>query len=109
MTLESRPLHESELKTSLKRMRGFATGLLIGMAVLYLVAGSLTVHYPFFAVIVAFSEAALVGALADWFGRGRTVQEAIGPAHSSHGDHPEEQREIRQESGPVYPRAVLIP
>jgi uncharacterized membrane-anchored protein YjiN (DUF445 family) len=48
-------------------MRRFATGLLIGMAVLFVAARYASVRYPFLAVLVAFSEAALVGALADWF------------------------------------------
>jgi uncharacterized membrane-anchored protein YjiN (DUF445 family) len=48
-------------------MRGFATGLLIGMAALYIFFKYLNTRYPSLALIVAFTEAALVGALADWF------------------------------------------
>jgi uncharacterized membrane-anchored protein YjiN (DUF445 family) len=52
---------------SLKRMKAMATGLLVAMATAYAVSKSLERAYPFLALLSAWSEAATVGALADWF------------------------------------------
>jgi uncharacterized membrane-anchored protein YjiN (DUF445 family) len=46
----------------LKRMKWLATGLLVLAAVVYLISEKFGLHY-----VAAFSEAAMVGALADWF------------------------------------------
>ncbi|MGN6268420.1 MAG: DUF445 domain-containing protein [Sphingomonas sp.] len=51
----------------LVRMRLVATGLLILMAVLFLVARALGERHPGFGYLQAFAEAAMVGGLADWF------------------------------------------
>ena len=48
-------------------MRRVATGLLVAMAVLFLVSCHLQPVHPAWAWVLAFSEAALVGGLADWF------------------------------------------
>lgn len=53
--------------SDLKRMRMVATGALILMAVLYIGARSLQAHALVWAYVAAFAEAAMVGALADWF------------------------------------------
>lgn len=52
---------------SLKRMRRIATGLLVVMVVLYGLARSLEEGAGFWPWARAFAEAAMVGALADWF------------------------------------------
>ena len=49
------------------RMRRAATALLILMAVLFLGARELTKIHPAWSWLLAFSEAAMVGGLADWF------------------------------------------
>lgn len=49
------------------RMRTLATGLLLFMALLFVVALSQQDAHPFFAWLRAFAEAAMVGALADWY------------------------------------------
>ncbi|MEO8202620.1 MAG: DUF445 domain-containing protein [Betaproteobacteria bacterium] len=51
----------------LARIKAAATGLLILVAVLYVAATLLTHRYPMFAYLAATCEAAMVGALADWF------------------------------------------
>ena len=51
----------------LVRMRIVATGLLVVMAALYLVARSLVDQHPGFGYLRSFAEAAMVGGLADWF------------------------------------------
>jgi uncharacterized membrane-anchored protein YjiN (DUF445 family) len=48
-------------------MRGIATGLLVLMAVVFVVSKLLQPTYPYLSFVRAFAEAAMVGALADWF------------------------------------------
>ncbi len=48
-------------------MRVVATGLLVGMAAIYLVARALEARHPAWGFVRAFAEAAMVGGLADWF------------------------------------------
>ena len=49
------------------RMRAVATGLLVLMAVVYLMARSFQDVHPALGFVRAFAEAAMVGGLADWF------------------------------------------
>lgn len=49
------------------RMRALATGLLLFMALLFVVALIHQEAHPWFAWLRAFAEAAMVGALADWY------------------------------------------
>ncbi len=60
-------MREREQLAQLKRMKGIATGLLVLMAALFLLARLLQARHPIFPVLAAFAEAAMVGALADWF------------------------------------------
>ncbi len=53
--------------SDLKRMRMIATGALVAMAVLYILAKSLHHNAVVWSYVAAFAEAAMVGALADWF------------------------------------------
>jgi len=48
-------------------MRRTATGLLAGMAVLFVMAHALRTSHPLWPWVLAFAEAAMVGGLADWF------------------------------------------
>ncbi len=48
-------------------MKLFATGLLVFMAVVYTIGRIFEHRFPWLALVVAFSEAGMVGALADWF------------------------------------------
>lgn len=50
-----------------RRMRIFATSLLVAMAGLFIVARRFEGVHPAVGYIVAFAEAAMVGGLADWF------------------------------------------
>ena len=50
-----------------RQMRIVATGLLVAMAALFIVAGELRHLHPAWGFIRAFAEAAMVGGLADWF------------------------------------------
>ena len=48
-------------------MKVAATGLLVAMAALFVVARALEHAYPWLGFVKAFAEAAMVGGLADWF------------------------------------------
>lgn len=58
---------EKEQLARLVFMRRVATGLLIAMAVVFVGARLLQGRHPAYAYIAAFAEAAMIGALADWF------------------------------------------
>jgi len=51
----------------LRRMKAIALGLLAVAAVVYVVAALLHERHPAWGYVAAFSEAAMVGAIADWF------------------------------------------
>ncbi|HZW52985.1 MAG TPA: hypothetical protein VFF00_03060, partial [Candidatus Elarobacter sp.] len=53
-------------RARLRRMKTIATALLGVMAILFVVSARLRPAYPFLAWLEAFSEAALIGGLADW-------------------------------------------
>jgi uncharacterized membrane-anchored protein YjiN (DUF445 family) len=67
--LELRPGHASPDVTNpgSRRMRLVATGLLLLMAALFIAADSFDERWPALSYLKAFSEAAMVGGLADWF------------------------------------------
>ncbi|RZI42997.1 DUF445 domain-containing protein [Herbaspirillum sp. HC18] len=60
-------MQEQDQVDQLKKTRGLATGLLVAMAVLFLAARLIMPRYPLLSFVAAFAEAAMVGALADWF------------------------------------------
>jgi uncharacterized membrane-anchored protein YjiN (DUF445 family) len=50
-----------------RQMRIVATGLLVAMAAIFLIARTLEHRHPVLGFVRAFAEAAMVGGLADWF------------------------------------------
>jgi uncharacterized membrane-anchored protein YjiN (DUF445 family) len=52
---------------SLPAMKWFALALLLGATVVYAIAAALRSQHPAWGYVAAFSEAAMVGAVADWF------------------------------------------
>ena len=58
---------EVVLARRLAHMRWFATGLLFGMAGLFVATSLLISTHPWLGVVAAFAEAGMIGALADWF------------------------------------------
>jgi uncharacterized membrane-anchored protein YjiN (DUF445 family) len=60
-------MQEQEQVIQLKKTRALATGLLVAMTIVFLVCRSFQARYPVLAFVGAFAEAAMVGALADWF------------------------------------------
>ncbi|WP_257215011.1 DUF445 domain-containing protein [Sphingomonas sp. R-74633] len=62
------PLSSSEpVSLGLRQMRLVATGLLVAMAALFLLARAFDHLHPAIGYVRAFAEAAMVGGLADWF------------------------------------------
>jgi uncharacterized membrane-anchored protein YjiN (DUF445 family) len=60
-------MREQEQLAQLTRMRTIATSLLAVMAIIFVGAKLLQPAYSFLSFVSAFAEAAMVGALADWF------------------------------------------
>ncbi len=58
---------EAALARRLAHMRWVATGLLLGMAGLFVATSLLMSTHPWLGVLAAFAEAGMIGALADWF------------------------------------------
>jgi uncharacterized membrane-anchored protein YjiN (DUF445 family) len=52
---------------SYRRMRAIATGMLVAMAAVFLLANAWDEIHPWLGFVKAFAEAAMVGGLADWF------------------------------------------
>ena len=65
------PSRTTDLNTekliALRKMKFLATSLFILMVLIFIVSGILEKTIPLFSFVKAFSEAAMVGALADWF------------------------------------------
>ena len=59
--------HSDEAARKLRKVRTIATLLLVAAAVVFVVASLNVARYPWLAYVKAFAEAAMVGALADWF------------------------------------------
>ncbi len=62
-------MQENEKKLQLKKHKSFATGLFVLMAVIFIICIYLqkNLSASWIGYVKAFAEAAMVGALADWF------------------------------------------
>lgn len=60
-------MNETEKARGYARMKRIATGLLGAMAAVYAAASAYEPAYPVLGFVRAFAEAAMVGAIADWF------------------------------------------
>ncbi len=58
---------EHHKRARLRFARGLAAGMLLAAAVLYAGAEALLAQHPWAGYVAAFSQAAMIGALADWF------------------------------------------
>jgi uncharacterized membrane-anchored protein YjiN (DUF445 family) len=65
--LSLRPEQDAEREAGLKRMKAWATSLLLLASVIFVIAKLFESRYPWLAIVVATAEASMVGALADWF------------------------------------------
>ena len=65
-------------RRELQRMRWVALGLLILMGVVFVIASVNIDEYPWLSYVRAFAEAAMVGALADWFAVTALFQHPLG-------------------------------
>ena len=61
------PDRDLERRRRLRAMQRIALALLVAMAVLFGVAHALSHQHPAWGYVAAFAEAAMIGALADWF------------------------------------------
>jgi uncharacterized membrane-anchored protein YjiN (DUF445 family) len=61
------PSPDLAARVRLRRMRAFATALLVAMGVTLLAANAFLDRWPWLGAVRAFAEAALIGGLADWF------------------------------------------
>ena len=66
-TLLNEHIRTQAARQRLRRSRALATGLLLLAAVLFVLSVRYQPQYPALGYLKAFSEAAMVGALADWF------------------------------------------
>jgi uncharacterized membrane-anchored protein YjiN (DUF445 family) len=62
-----RPGEDAERESALRRMKAWATGLLVLATVIFVIAKLFESRYPWLGIVVATAEASMVGALADWF------------------------------------------
>ena len=60
-------MREDAGNRQLRRMKGFATGLLVMAALVYVMATALKQQYPWLHYVGVAGEAAMIGAIADWF------------------------------------------
>jgi uncharacterized membrane-anchored protein YjiN (DUF445 family) len=67
MDMSIAPIDDTARAAELRRMQGLATGLLIAVTFIFLLARFFEHSSPLLPYVVAFAEAAMVGALADWF------------------------------------------
>src|SRR6185436_4531457 len=58
---------QDEKQQALRRIKWIATSLFVLVTAVYLLARVFERRYPALAVVAAFAEAAMVGAIADWF------------------------------------------
>ncbi|MBT8142912.1 MAG: DUF445 domain-containing protein [Gammaproteobacteria bacterium] len=59
--------NEEQQAQRLRRMKFVATGLLLLMAVIFVLTHYYRAEWPWLSYVRAFSEAAMIGAIADWF------------------------------------------
>ena len=62
-----RPGEDAEREAALRRMKAWATSLLVLASVIFVVAKLFHARYPWLGIVIATAEASMVGALADWF------------------------------------------
>jgi len=60
-------LQDQAREDALRRAKALATGLFVAVAMIFLACRLLRVRYHWLGPVEAFSEAAMVGAIADWF------------------------------------------
>jgi len=83
----------------LRRMRAVATGLLVLMALVFLATSLLVERFPWLAYVRAFSEAAVVGACADWFAVTALFRHPLGLPIPHTGIVPRNKQRIGEELG----------
>lgn len=102
--MQNVPTLSAEVRTAnararLRKSRMFATGLLVFACVLFVVATLYMGHYPALGYLKAFAEAAMVGALADWFAVTALFRHPLGLPIPHTAILPKNQHRIAEELG----------
>ena len=92
---------EEQRRADLRRMKVFATALLAAAAVVFVVTRSLEDSVSWLAPVRATAEAAMVGALADWFAVTALFRHPARHPHPAYRHHPRQQGPHR-----AVPRSV---
>lgn len=92
-----------------RRAHAMATGLLVGMAGLFLASLIWEQRHPALSWIRAFAEAAMVGALADWYAVTALFRRPLGLPIPHTEIIPRKQRDIASRLGSLTQRQLLTP
>lgn len=92
-----------------ERTRSIATGLLLGMASLFVVALIWEPAYPSLAWLEAFAEAAMVGALADWYAVTALFRRPLGLPIPHSQIIPRNKERIASRIGSLTQRQLMTP
>lgn len=98
-TTLSAEVRTANARTRLRKSRLLATGLLVLAFVLFVVSSLYLNRYPSLAYLKAFSEAAMVGALADWFAVTALFRRPLGLPIPHTAILPRNQHRIAEELG----------
>ena len=89
---------DQERARGLKKMRTLALSLLILATLIFLSTHLFTDLSGVWGFVSRASEAAMIGAIADWFAVTALFRHPLGPADSAHRDHPAQEGHTRCES-----------
>lgn len=92
-------IRAAKARARLRKSRFFATGLLVLACVLFVFSTLYAAEYPALAYLKAFSEAAMVGALADWFAVTALFRRPLGLPIPHTAVLPKNQHRIAEELG----------
>lgn len=99
MQVLSAEIRTKNAQERLKRSRLLATGLLLLAGKLFVISVIYMKHYPWLAYVKAFSEAAMVGGLADWFAVTALFRRPLGLPIPHTAILPKNQNKIADELG----------
>ena len=99
MSILSAQAYQQQAKLRLQTSRRWATGLLIGVTLLFVISVKYSVVYPILIYVKVFAEAAMVGALADWFAVTALFRHPLGLPIPHTAILPRNQKRIADELG----------
>lgn len=99
---------EADARARLRRARAWALGLLLLAAALFVLSSVLLGRYPALGYLKAFAEAAMVGALADWFAVTALFRHPLGLKIPHTAILPRSQTRIAEELGRFIENNFLL-